>query len=371
MYDFTFVGAGFFNSTVAFELSRIGFKCLIVEKREHIGGNCYTKEIEDIPVHMYGPHIFHTNDDSIWNFINQFASFNNYRHKSMSMKDGKLYTLPFCLHTFYELWGVSNPEEAKRVLDEKTRPFKKEYYKNIEEFALSSVGEEVYETLIKNYTTKQWNKHPSELPAFIIKRLPFRLTFDTSYYADKYEGIPIGGYTPIFQQMTEKCDVLLNTDFFAVKQDIEKNTKYKIFYSGMLDRFYDFEYGKLDYRSLRFKHEIKNCNLYQGTSIVTHQDLDKDYTRIVEHKHFDNYKKNLDSTIITKEYPQDYTGHNTPYYPMNDKRNNDLYSKYKQLSSKEGQYVFGGRLADFKYYDMHQVIGKALSIVKKMNKKGI
>jgi len=362
-YDFLVVGAGLFGAVCARELQDIGFKCLVIDKREHVGGNCYTELIEDINVHKYGAHIFHTNDEEIWNYVNRFIRFNRYTNTPLANYEGELYNLPFNMNTFYQLWKVKTPKEAIDELNRQTEFYSGIIPQNLEEQALSLVGNDIYEKLIKGYTEKQWGRSAKELPAFIIKRLPLRFTFDNNYFDDTYQGIPIGGYTAIFDKLLNGIDVRLDTDFFIEKQYLNEITD-KIIYTGPIDRFYHYEYGKLKYRSLRFDSEILNCDNYQGNAVINYTDKETPYTRIIEHKHFEFGKQA--KTIITKEYSIETGETEEPYYPINDEVNNKLYCQYREKSLIEDNVYFGGRLAEYKYYDMHQVIASALKMVNKV-----
>ncbi|PAD94040.1 UDP-galactopyranose mutase [Shouchella clausii] len=362
-YDYLIVGAGLFGSVFAYEATKRGKRCLVIDKRDHIGGNVYTKTVTGIQVHQYGAHIFHTNHKEIWDYVNQFADFNRYTNSPIANYKGEIYNLPFNMNTFHQLWGVTTPEEAKQKIKEQRDAANITEPRNLEEQAISLVGTDIYEKLIKGYTEKQWGRPAKELPAFIIKRLPVRFTYDNNYFNDKYQGIPIGGYSQIIEKMLAGVDVRLNTDYFATRADLEKTTK-KIVYTGMIDQYFDYVYGTLEYRSLHFKtKQLEDTNNYQGTAVVNYTDRDTPFTRIIEHKHFEfgNQKK----TVITEEYPKEWKPGDEPYYPINDKRNNQIYQMYKQLAEQEQHVIFGGRLATYKYYDMHQVIGAALQTVKK------
>lgn len=358
-YDYLIVGSGLFGSVFAHEMKKAGKKCLIIEKRNHIAGNCYSENKDSINVHTYGPHIFHTNDKVIWNWINQFTDFHNYKHSPKVNYKDKIYSFPINLMTLNQIWGVNTPEEAKQKLEEVR--IKNDNPKNLEEWILSQVGQDIYETFIKGYTQKQWNKDPKELPTFIIKRLPIRTSFDDNYFFDKYQGIPIGGYTQIFEKMLEGIEVKTNVDYFENKE-YWNSLADKVVFTGKIDEFFDYQFGELEYRTLRFENQKVEKEDYQGCSIVNYTDFNVPYTRITEHKHFENSKS--DVTWITTEYPKDYEKGDVPYYPINDNKNNSIYEKYKELS-KESNIIFGGRLSEYKYYDMHQIIGSALSKVKK------
>jgi UDP-galactopyranose mutase len=357
-YDYLIVGSGFFGSICARELTDKGFKCLVLEKRNHIGGNCYTEKIENINVHKYGAHIFHTSNEEVWNYINRFTTFNNYRHHVVANYKDEIYSLPFNMFTFNKLWGVKNPKDAQKIIE--SQKFKGEP-KNLEEQALSLVGDEIYEKLIKGYTKKQWMMNPNELPPFIIKRLPVRFTYDNNYFFDKFQGIPSDGYTPIFEKLLSGIDLKLNCDFFENRKYYESISN-KIIYTGPIDKFYDYKFGELEYRPLRFENFILDCDNFQGHSVVNYTDEQIEFTRIIEHKHFENSESN--KTIITKEYPIEWTKNEEPYYPINNHINNEIFNQYKELSKKEKNVYFGGRLAEYKYYDMHQVIETSLNFIK-------
>ena len=362
-YDYLIVGAGLFGSVFAHEMTKKGKKCLIIEKRSHIGGNVYTELEENINVHKYGAHIFHTNNREIWEYINQFAEFNRYTNSPVANYKGELYNLPFNMNTFYKMWGVKTPDEAKKMIEKQKAEAKFENPKNLEEQAISLVGKDIYEKLVKGYTEKQWGRKCSELPSFIIKRLPVRFTFDNNYFNDLYQGIPIGGYTKIIEKMLENIEVKLNTDFF---EDKEKwmNIADKIIFTGMIDQYYDYCYGELEYRGLDFEFEILNQENYQGNAVINYTDAETPFTRIIEHKHFESSKS--PKTIITKEYPKSWNKGEEAYYPMNDEKNSKLYEKYVELSKKEDKIIFGGRLGMYKYFDMWQVIDEALKLVETM-----
>lgn len=353
-YDFLIVGAGLFGSVFAREATDNGYKCLVVEKRNHIGGNCYTENKDGIDVHVYGPHIFHTSAKKIWDYVNRFAEFEQFELNVIANRNSKLFNLPFNMWTFYQMWGEKDPENVRKIIDDQR--YRGEIT-NLEEQALSLVGKDIYENLIKDYTTKQWGKDPCLLPSSIIRRLPVRFTYNNNYFNDIYQGIPTYGYTKLFENLLDGIEVELGVDFFFSRECLEKFAK-RIIYTGPIDRFYDYEYGKLDYRSLRHENEILQKESFQGNVVVNYTDLETDYTRIIEHKFFHkNIKTN--STIITREYSEKYTGENEPIYPINNSENTEKLSKYQKISTNP-KYVFGGRLAEYKYYDMHQVIASAL-----------
>ena len=361
-YDYLIVGAGIFGSIFAYEADKLGKKCLVIDKRNHIGGNIYCENIEDINVHKYGAHIFHTSNKEIWDYVNSFVEFNRYTNCPVANYKGELYNLPFNMNTFYQLWKVKTPQEAIAKIEEQVKEANIEEPQNLEEQAIKLVGKDIYEKLIKGYTEKQWGKKATELPSFIIKRLPVRLTFDNNYFNDKYQGIPVGGYNKIIEKMLENVDVKLNTDFFENREELE-NMAEKIVFTGMIDEFYDYKFGTLEYRSLKFEHETLEEENYQGNAVVNYTEYDIPYTRIIEHKHFEY--GNQPKTVITREYPATWNKGDEPYYPINNDENNELYSKYKELADKEENVIFGGRLAEYKYYDMHNVIEKALEAVNK------
>ena len=356
IYDYLIVGSGFFGSICARELTDAGYKCLVIDKRNHIGGNCYTECIGDINVHTYGPHIFHTSNKEVWNWINQYVKFNNYINTPVANYKGEIYSLPFNMWTFSKLWGVTHPDQAKAIIKEQSNEINEPT--NLEEQAIKLVGKDIYEKLIKGYTTKQWRKDPKELPVEIIKRLPVRFTYDNNYFNDKYQGIPIGGYTQIFEKLLDGIEVKLDTDYF---QDLLPKHN-NVIYTGPIDKFYNYQFGKLEYKSTQFDHKMILTDNYQGCAVMNYTDIDVDYTRIIEHKHFENSSSEI--TWITYEYPVEYTPELTePMYPVNDKENNFKYSQYKNLANQEKNIIFGGRLAEYKYYDMHQIIESALNVV--------
>lgn len=361
-YDYLIVGAGVFGAVFAREMTNKGKKCLVIDKHPHIGGHCYTEEVDNIVVHKYGPHIFHTDKLEIWNYVQKFATFTPYCHRIKSISNNKVYSFPINLMTLYQLWGVKTPEEAQKVLDSKK--IHNDSPKNLEEWILSQVGEEIYYTFIRGYTIKQWGKDPKELPPFIIKRLPIRLSFNDSYYNDPYQGIPVGGYTKLFENLLKGIDVKLNCDFFVQRSALEPMAN-KIVFTGKIDEFFDYQYGELEYRTLRFETQRLEIKDYQGTAVVNYPEQSIPYTRITEYKHFE--MKDLDHTIITIEYPDEWSREKNPYYPVNTPKNEDMVKKYQSEASKIPNVIFGGRLAEFKYYDMHQVIASALEKSKKEN----
>jgi len=363
-YDYLVVGAGLFGSVFAYEAAKRGKRIKVIDKRNHIAGNIYTENIEGVNVHKYGAHIFHTNDKEIWNYVNQFAEFNRYTNSPIANYKGEIYNLPFNMNTFNKLWGVVTPDEAKAKIEEQKAAAGIDKPKNLEEQAISLVGTDIYEKLVKGYTEKQWGRKATELPAFIIKRLPVRFTYDNNYFNDKYQGIPIGGYTQIVEKMLENplIDVELEKDFFESKDEYLREFP-RIVYTGMIDQFFDYQFGTLEYRSLEFETTILEQENYQGNAVVNYTDAETPYTRIIEHKHFEFGHQ--EKTVITKEYPKTWSKGDEPYYPVNDKKNNEIFNKYLELARKTPNVLFGGRLGMYKYYDMHQVIGAALAAVKK------
>jgi UDP-galactopyranose mutase len=361
MYDYLIVGAGFYGSICAHELTKKGYKVCVIDNRNHIGGNCYTENKDGINVHQYGAHIFHTSNEEVWNWINQFAKFNNYINSPVANYKGQLYSLPFNMWTFNELWKIKTPQEAKDIIEKQSKHIIEPT--NLEEQAIKLVGKDIYEKLIKGYTEKQWRKPCNQLPKEIIKRLPIRFTFNNNYFNDKYQGIPIGGYTQIFEKLLEGIDIKLNTDYF---KDIlpEHN---KVIYTGPIDKFYNYKFGELEYKTTKFEHQKLDIDNFQGSAVVNYTDIEIPYTRIMEHKHFEF--GNTDTTWITYEYPVEYNAKTTePYYPVNDLENNEKYNLYKNLADLEKNVIFGGRLAEYKYYDMHQVIESSLNFIKTIDK---
>lgn len=360
-YDYLIVGSGLFGSVCARELTDAGYRCLVLEKRSHIGGNVYTENVDGINVHKYGAHIFHTNDKGIWDYVNRFAEFNRFTNSPVALYKDKIYNLPFNMNTFYQLWGVIKPEEAKQIIQEQIDVYGTKEPQNLEEQAINLVGKDVYEILIKEYTEKQWGRPAVELPAFIIKRLPLRFTFDNNYFSDKYQGIPIGGYTQIIEKMLNGIEYKLEIDFLLEKGKW-KEVANKIIYTGPLDAYFEYQFGTLEYRSLHFENEILPIENFQGNAVVNYSEKEIPYTRIIEHKHFEFGTQ--PKTVVTKEYPKEWELGDEPYYPINDKRNDELIKKYKALANVEGAVFFGGRLAEYRYYDMHQIIASALTLTK-------
>ena len=361
MYNYLIVGAGLFGSVFAYEAQKRGKSCLVIDKRPHMGGNIYTENTGGINVQVYGPHIFHTSDKSIWDYINQFAEFNNYINSPLAVYKNELYNLPFNMNTFSKMWGIKTPAEAKAKIAEQIKGLNIAEPQNLEEQALLLAGTDIYEKLIKGYTEKQWGRKCAELPAFIIKRLPLRFTYDNNYYSDRYQGIPIGGYTQIAEKMLADVDVKLNTDYFDFIKD-NGNIAEKIIYTGMIDEFFGYEYGALQYRSVRFETEELPMDNYQGNAVVNYTDRDIPYTRIIEHKHFEFGSQ--PTTVVSREYSAEWEIGGEPYYPVNDEGNNNLYEKYKRLAASRGDMIFGGRLGHYKYYDMDKVIASALEAAR-------
>lgn len=366
MYDYLIVGAGLYGSIFAYEATKAGKKCLVIDKRDHIGGNVYTEEIEGIAVHKYGAHIFHTSNKEVWDYMNSFVEFNRYTNSPMAIYKDEIYNLPFNMNTFCKLWNIKTPDEARKIIEEQKKeaalPEGREP-QNLAEQAISLVGKDIYEKLVKGYTEKQWGKRAEELPAFIIRRLPVRFTFDNNYFNDKYQGIPSGtkGYTGIIEKMLDGVEVRLNCDFLKGKENY-MNMAEKIVYTGMIDEFYDYCFGELEYRSLKFETEVLDIPNFQGNAVNNYTEYEVPYTRIIEHKHFDFGTQ--DKTVITREYPVTWKKGDEPYYPMNDDKNNALFLRYKEKADAEGKVIFGGRLGEYKYYDMHQVVQRALETVR-------
>ena len=360
-YDYLIVGAGLFGSIFAYEANKRGKKCLVIDKRPHIAGNIYTEEIAGINVHKYGAHIFHTSNEEVWEYINQFAKFNRYTNSPVARYKDEVYNLPFNMNTFNKLWGVFTPDEAKAKIEEELKDVQIDEPKNLEEQAIKLIGKTIYEKLVKGYTEKQWGQKATELPSFIIKRLPVRFTYDNNYFNDMYQGIPIGGYTQIVEKMLDGIEVRLNTDFFDNREEYEKMAE-KIVFTGTIDQYYDYKFDKLEYRSVRFETEVLDKENYQGNAVVNYTEYEVPYTRVIEHKHFEY--RTQPKTVISREYSDKWTPDKEPYYPINNDRNNAIYQKYKELADNDSKVIFGGRLGQYKYYDMDKVIVEALKCVK-------
>ena len=379
-YDYLIVGAGLFGAVFAHEMTKKGKKCIVIDKRDHIAGNIYTKSWNDINVHWYGAHIFHTSNKATWDYVNQFAEFNQFVNSPVAVYQDELYNMPFNMNTFSKLWGIKTPAEAKAKIEEQKAALNITAPQNLEEQALSLVGTDVYTKLVKGYTEKQWGRDCKELPAFIIKRLPLRFTYDNNYFNDRYQGIPMGGYTAIVEKLLEGIEVRLNTEFkeFMAQNEagmtaasaVESDTALtfgKILYTGMIDEYFDYRLGELEYRSLRFEHELlEGEDNYQGNAVVNYTERVIPYTRIIEHKHFEFGKQ--PDTVITREYPADWKKGDEPYYPINNERNDKLFAEYQKLAEQEKNVLFGGRLGQYKYYDMDKVIEAALEMVSAQGK---
>ena len=390
-YDYLIVGSGLFGATFAHLAHKQGKTCLVIDKRPHLGGNIYCETIEGINVHKYGAHIFHTSNKEVWNFVNAIVEFNRYTNSPVANYKGKLYNLPFNMNTFYQMWGVTTPEEAQAKIDEqkaeavaKMKADGVSEPRNLEEQAQVLIGKDIYERLIKGYTEKQWGRKCTDLPAFIIKRLPVRLVFDNNYFNDKYQGIPVGGYNKLIDGLLEGIDTMTSVDFFAdniqklaenkessqkagLIKDCWQEIAEKLVFTGKIDQFYDYQFGKLNYRTVRFEQEIIDCPNYQGNAVVNYTEREVPYTRVIEHKHFEMFGAevyNCPKTVISKEYSTEWKDGMEPYYPVNDKENSELYAQYKNLADQEKDVIFGGRLAEYKYYDMATIIEKALAMFK-------
>lgn len=369
-YDYLIVGAGLFGSVFAYKCKEQGKKCMVIDRHPHLGGNLYCEDVEGIHVHKYGAHIFHTSNKKVWDFVNSIVEFNRYTNSPVANYKGKLYNLPFNMNTFYQMWGVTTPAEAQAKIEEQkaeavtrmkadgvTEP------RNLEEQAQTLIGKDIYEKLIKGYTEKQWGRKCTDLPAFIIKRLPVRMVFDNNYFNDKYQGIPIGGYNVLINRLLEGTDVRLECDFFAHRKELEALAD-KVVFTGAIDEYYGYRFGKLEYRTVRFETETLDTPNYQGNAVVNYTEREVPYTRVIEHKHFEMFGEEVyqcPKTVISKEYSSEWTEGSEPYYPVNDDKNNALYLKYKELADKEKNVIFGGRLAEYKYYDMHHIVEKALN----------
>ena len=370
-YDYLIVGEGLFGSVFAYKATKQGKKCLVIDRRPHLGGNLYCENVEGINVHKYGAHIFHTSNKKVWDFVNSIVEFNRYTNSPVANYKGNLYNLPFNMNTFYQMWGVTTPAEATAKIEEQkakaiarmkvdgvTEP------RNLEEQAQMLIGKDIYEKLIKGYTEKQWGRKCTELPAFIIKRLPVRLVFDNNYFNDKYQGIPIGGYNVLIDRLLEGADIRLDCEFFTHRQELEAWAD-KVVFTGAIDEYYGYRFGKLEYRTVRFETETLDTSNYQGNAVVNYTEREVPYTRVIEHKHFEMFGADVDNcpkTVISWEYSSEWTEGSEPYYPVNDEKNNALYHKYKELADKETNVIFGGRLAEYKYYDMHHIVEKVLNL---------
>lgn len=363
MYDYLIVGAGLFGSVFAQILHENGKKCLLIDKRNAPGGNLYSKEEEGIRIHLYGAHIFHTDNKDVWKYINRFTEFNHYVNSPLAHYKGRLYNLPFNMNTFNKLWGVNTPEEARKKIEEQCRPYQHiTHPANLEEHALKLCGDDIYYTFIKEYTEKQWGRSARDLPSFIIKRIPFRFVYDNNYFNDPYQGIPLNGYNALVNNLLEGIEVRTHTDYFECR-DYFDQLAHKTVFTGCVDEFFDFRYGKLEYRSLHFEHELRETDNYQGNAVVNYNERAIPYTRIIEHKHFEFGKQPV--TIITREYPQSYTEGKEPYYPINDERNMKLAEKYKEIATSLPNVLFGGRLGQYAYFDMDDTIASAIELAKK------
>ena len=363
MYDYLIVGAGLYGAVFAYEATKRGKRCLVIDKRPHIGGNIYTEEIEGIQVHRYGAHIFHTNQEEIWRYVNQFATFNRYTNSPIANYRGEIYNLPFNMNTFHQLWGVITPEQAQKVIAGQREVAGIKEPANLEEQAISLVGTDIYEKLVKGYTEKQWGRSARELPSFIIKRLPVRFTYDNNYFNDRYQGIPIGGYTKLVEHLLEGIEVRLNTDYLEQKEELDKLAE-TVVYTGPIDAYFGYSLGALEYRSVRFETEVLDIPNFQGNAAVNYTDRETPWTRIIEHKWFefgkDEQGQDLPKTVISREYSSEWKPGDEPYYPVNDEKNGALYAEYKRLADTEKNVIFGGRLAEYRYYDMDAVIASAL-----------
>lgn len=370
-YDYLIVGAGLFGSMFAYQAKRKGKKCLVIDKRPQLGGNLYCENKEGINIHKYGAHIFHTNSKRVWNFVNSLVEFNRYTNSPVANYQGKLYNLPFNMNTFYQMWGVTTPEEAEKKLEEqrfeaieKMQTEGIQEPRNLEEQALSLIGKDIYERLIKGYTEKQWGRKCTDLPAFIIKRLPIRLVFDNNYFNDGYQGIPKGGYNKLIEALLEGVETKVDMNFFDYSDDWKKIAD-KLVFTGKIDEFFNYQLGKLEYRTVRFEEETINSANYQGNAVINYTDANVPYTRIIEHKHFELFGQDINKcpkTIISKEFSTEWQPGMEPYYPVNDERNNSLYQRYKKLADKETNVIFGGRLAEYKYYDMAPIVDRVLNM---------
>jgi UDP-galactopyranose mutase len=383
-YDYLIVGSGLFGSTFAYRAKKAGKRCLVIDKRQHLGGNVYCEKVEGINVHKYGAHIFHTSNKEVWDFVNSIVEFNRYTNSPVANYKGKLYNLPFNMNTFYQMWGVTTPEEAMKKLESETSEFKNKLEaegvsepRNLEEQAQLLIGKSIYEALIKGYTEKQWGRKCTDLPAFIIKRLPVRLVFDNNYFNDTYQGIPIGGYNKLIDGLLDGVETITDIDFFECNRSFDENLRLhevkcskftihcdKIVYTGPIDQFYNYKYGKLNYRTVRFEQEVLDTPNYQGNAVINYTDVTIPYTRVIEHKHFEMFGNDVIScpkTVISREYSTEWQDGMEPYYPVNDSTNNETADRYRALAAKEQSIIFGGRLAEYKYYDMAPIVEKVLA----------
>ena len=370
-YDYLIVGSGLFGATFAYQAKKAGKRCLVVEKRSYLGGNVHCEQVEGINVHQYGAHIFHTSNQEVWDFVNRFVAFNRYTNCPVANYKGRMYNLPFNMNTFYQMWGVTRPEEAMRKIEEQKALENKasdSEPQNLEEQALRLVGRDIYEALIKGYTEKQWGRPCTELPAFIIRRLPLRFVFDNNYFNDTYQGIPVGGYNALIEGLLEGIETRLNTDFLAHREELTALAE-KVIYTGPIDAFYDYRFGALSYRTVCFEQEVLNTPNFQGNAVVNYTEREVPFTRIIEHKHFESFGQAVydnPKTVISKEYSVEFKAGMEPYYPVNDERNTALYNQYKALADQEEKVFFGGRLAEYKYYDMAPTIARALELAKRL-----
>ena len=368
-YDYLIVGSGLYGATFAYKANQIGKKCLVIDRRSHRGGNIYCEEIENINVHKYGAHIFHTSNKKVWDFVNSIVEFNRYTNSPIANYKGRLYNLPFNMNTFYQMWNVTTPEEARAMIEEQRAEAVEQMRikgikepRNLEEQAILLIGKDIYERLIKGYTEKQWGRPCTEIPAFIIKRLPVRMVFDNNYFNDSYQGIPIGGYNKLIDGLLKGIEVKCNIDYLEQRDYLDSLAE-KVLFTGAIDEFYDYRFGKLEYRTISFETEIRDVSNYQGNAVINYTERDIPYTRIIEHKHFEMFGSKVDETpktVISKEYSTEWKDDMEPYYPINDEKNNMLYERYKELTSANDKYIFGGRLAEYKYYDMHKIVELAL-----------
>ncbi len=363
MYDYLIVGAGLYGSVIAHEANKRGKKCLVIDKRGHVGGNIYTEKVNGVDIHKYGAHIFHTDDEEVWAYVNRLVTFNRFTNSPLARYKDKLFSLPFSMYTFNQMWGVKTPDEAKKMIDSQREAYKNIEPSNLEEQAIKLIGKDIYDALIKGYTEKQWGRKTTDLPPFIIRRLPVRFTYNNNYFSDRYQGIPEDGYTALIEKLLEGIEVNLNTDFFENHKMYEKQAK-KVIYTGMIDQYFNYQYGHLSYRSLRFENEMVDTENYQGNAVVNYTERDIPFTRIIEHQHF-TFKEQK-PTLITREYPVDWEIGDEPYYPINDNDNNLLYKKYRELADQQDKVIFGGRLGTYRYLDMDDIIRLALDQCKKL-----